>query len=67
MKSIELFFLLLAVTCLVFLGVGLYRPWVMLWWEDIQNRRKVVKLYGLLGLVFLTVYLIVRLGIHPSY
>lgn len=34
------------VTSLLFLVLGLYKPWVMLWWEDVQNRRKVIKLYG---------------------
>ncbi len=36
----------ISITALIFLVLGLYRPWVMLWWEDVQNRRKVIRLYG---------------------
>jgi hypothetical protein len=36
--------------------VGLIKPWIMLWWEDTQNRKKVIKLYGTLGLLFLLAY-----------
>jgi len=28
----------------------------MLWWEDVQNRKKVIKLYGTLSLFFLIMY-----------
>jgi hypothetical protein len=38
--------LYISITALVFLLIGLYKPWVMLWWEDVQNRRKVFRLYG---------------------
>jgi hypothetical protein len=31
---------------------GLYKPWIMLWWEAKQNRRKVITLYG--GIVLLS-------------
>jgi hypothetical protein len=31
--------------------IGLFKPWVVLWWEDIQNRRKVIRLYGTLAIV----------------
>ena len=43
--------------CFAFLllVVGLFKPWVALWWEDIQNRKKVIKLYGTVALfAFLT-------------
>ncbi|HNP18374.1 MAG TPA: hypothetical protein PKL31_08080 [Fulvivirga sp.] len=44
----------LAVTylSLCFLVIGLYRPWVMLWWEDRQNRKKVIKVYGAAAILF---------------
>jgi hypothetical protein len=40
-----------AVTAVLFLLAGLYRPWIMLWWEDVQNRRKVLWLYGSIALI----------------
>jgi hypothetical protein len=30
----------------------------MLWWEDVQNRKKVIKLYGTTTLLFLVLYFI---------
>jgi hypothetical protein len=41
--------------------VGLIKPWIMLWWEDTQNRKKVIKLYGTLGLLFLVAYYLLGL------
>ena len=31
---------------LVLLLLGLWRPWVVLWWLDYQNRLRVIKYYG---------------------
>lgn len=45
----EFFKLLLrftAITAGLLLLLGLYKPWVVLWWEDYQNRKKVILLYG---------------------
>ncbi len=28
----------------------------MLWWEDTQNRKKVIQVYGLLAVIFAIVY-----------
>jgi uncharacterized membrane protein len=53
---VQMFFLLLAALCTLFLLVGLYKPWMMLWWEDVQNRRKVLRVYGTLSLVFYGIY-----------
>jgi uncharacterized membrane protein len=61
MELVQLFFLLLTATSLLFLAVGLVRPWAMLWWEDEQNRRKVIKVYGSTALVCYTAYWVVRL------
>jgi hypothetical protein len=36
--------------------LGLFKPWIMLWWEDVQNRRKVIKIYGLLSVIFYFAY-----------
>jgi hypothetical protein len=48
--------LYISVTSLVFLLLGLYKPWVMLWWEDVQNRRKVIRLYGAISVSAIVVY-----------
>ncbi len=49
-------FLFLTFTSLVFLLIGLFKPWAMLWWEDVQNRRKVIKLYGGIALISYGIY-----------
>jgi hypothetical protein len=57
LKFIQQLFQYVSFTCFIFLIIGLFRPWVMLWWEDVQNRRKVIKLYGSVGMVFYVAYL----------
>ena len=54
-------FLGIAITGLLFMIIGLFRPWIMLWWEDVQNRRRVVKLYGTIALVAYLVHWILFL------
>ena len=56
MEHVERFLLFLALTCVLFLIIGLYKPWTMLWWEDEQNRIKVIKSYGTLALLFWLAY-----------
>jgi uncharacterized membrane protein len=56
MKYVELFVILLVATSVLFLIIGLFRPWAMLWWEDEQNRMKVIKAYGSLAIVFSLMY-----------
>ncbi len=56
MEHIRSFFLLMTLTNLLFLVIGLFRPWTMLWWEDVQNRRKVIKLYGSIAATCYAVY-----------
>lgn len=41
---------------LIFLLFGLFKPWVMLWWEDRQNRKKVIKVYGFAAIFFFVLY-----------
>jgi hypothetical protein len=48
--------LYISITALLFLLLGLYKPWVMLWWEDVQNRRKVIRLYGTISIIAIVVY-----------
>lgn len=58
MKEADLFFLFLFITSLGLLIAGLYKPWVVLWWEDVQNRRKVFKVYGTATLLALITFLV---------
>ena len=51
MEFVQQLFLYVSFISLVFLVIGLYKPWIMLWWEDLQNRRKVIKIYGIMALV----------------
>ncbi len=60
MYYVRLLFLLLSLTSFLFMMLGLIKPWMMLWWEDVQNRKKVIKLYGTFGLFFLMVYMILQ-------
>ena len=60
MYYVRLLILLLSLTSFLFMVLGLIKPWMMLWWEDVQNRRKVIKLYGTSGLFFLMVYFILQ-------
>ena len=43
-----------------FLMIGLWRPWVMLWWEDVSNRRKVIKVYGTIAIFFYLLYIVLK-------
>ena len=58
----ESFFLLVATTGAIFLMVGLYKPWVTLWWREKQNRRQVINLYGAIALVSLLLYTSLRIA-----
>ncbi|MBX2944470.1 MAG: hypothetical protein KF725_01455 [Cyclobacteriaceae bacterium] len=60
MDNVRLFFLLLSLAALLFMVAGLFKPWLLLWWEDVQNRRKVIKLYGSIALLSYLVYLGLR-------
>lgn len=60
MQYLETLILFLTLTCFLFLAIGLVKPWAMLWWEDVQNRMKVIKAYGSLGVVFGLVYIAMR-------
>ena len=56
MHYVELLILFLTITCVLFMVIGLIKLWAMLWWEDVQNRSKVIKVYGTLAIVFGLVY-----------
>ena len=44
--------------CAFLVVVGFYKPTLLLWWEDTQNRIRILKVYGTSSIVLLTVYLI---------
>ena len=61
MEFVQRFFLYLSLAALVCLIAGLFKPWVMLWWEDTQNRKKVFKVYGTAAFIAGVIYLILLL------
>lgn len=61
MYYVRLLFLLIAGTAMFFLLIGLFKPWIMLWWEDIQTRKKVIKVYGTIAAVTYATYWILHL------
>ncbi len=62
MNFVQQLALYISITAFIFLLLGLYKPWAMLWWEDVQNRRKVIRLYGSIASVaYLTHWIIVLL------
>jgi len=64
MYYIRQMFLLLSITAMLLLLLGLIKPWLLLWWEDVQNRRKVIKVYGTVAFIFYLVYW--GLGFMPA-
>lgn len=56
MAFIQRFFLYVTAAALLCLLAGLVKPWAMLWWEDVQNRRKVIKVYGSVAVISYALY-----------
>jgi hypothetical protein len=54
--NVRLLILFLGIACSLFLLIGLMKPWAMLWWEDTQNRKKVIAVYGSLAVIFYLAY-----------
>lgn len=63
MENLRLMFLLLCISSALFLVIGLFKPWVMLWWEDVQNRKKIILVYGTISLFFLLAYWIMGVAL----
>jgi hypothetical protein len=61
MYYVRLMCLLLSATCFIFLIAGLFKPWIMLWFEDIQNRKKIIQVYGSLTVFFLIAYGVLKI------
>ena len=56
MAYLRMLFFYLALASLATIAIGLWRPWVTLWWEDVSNRRKVIKVYGSIAIIFYAIY-----------
>jgi hypothetical protein len=56
MDFVIMLFKFLSVIAVIFLLIGFYKPWVMLWWEDIQTRKKVLKVYGSTAVISYVIY-----------
>jgi hypothetical protein len=61
MDFIQRLCLYISLTSLAFLIIGLFKPWMMLWWEDVQNRKKVILLYGTIAVLTYGLYRILFL------
>ncbi len=60
MYYVRLLILYLGMASSLFLLLGLYRPWTMLWWEDTQNRKKVILVYGTMMTIFFLAYYVLK-------
>jgi hypothetical protein len=56
MEFIRRFFLYVSLLAILFLLIGLFKPWMMLWWEDTQNRKKVITIYGTVAFISYVLY-----------
>jgi hypothetical protein len=57
----ETFALIVAVMASILFLVGLYKPWILLWWKETQNRRTIFKVYGTIALCSILLYSLFRL------
>jgi len=60
MEWIESFLLFMGTMGLTFVLIGLYKPWIMLWWREKQNRRQIINLYGIIALLCFLIYTTIR-------
>ncbi|MBX7126811.1 MAG: hypothetical protein K1X47_14040 [Cyclobacteriaceae bacterium] len=56
MDNLRTFSFLLCALSFLFLIAGLFKPWLLLWWEDTQTRKKVIQVYGSISLIALLGY-----------
>ena len=61
MEFLERLFLYASITAVTCMVAGLFKPWIMLWWEDTQNRKKVLKVYGTAAVITFALYWVVVL------
>ncbi|KYG02331.1 hypothetical protein BE21_55040 [Sorangium cellulosum] len=60
MDFIQRLSLYISIAAFAFLVIGLFKPWVMVWWEDVQNRRKVIRIYGTIAIISGLTHLILK-------
>lgn len=64
MEFIRMLILLLLAFSLFMLIAGIFKPTFAVWWEDVQNRRRVFKIYGkavlLLTLIYIIIYILIN-------
>lgn len=57
----------LALSVVVITGIliiyGFFKPWVVLWWEPVQTRRRIIKLYGTVFVLTLVVYILISVAL----
>jgi len=56
MDLLKALLLTVALVSVGFVMVGFYRPFWVVWWENVQNRKKVLKVYGTAALIFYAGY-----------
>jgi len=64
LTTLALFFKGAAMMAMAFMFLGLIKPWWLLWWEDTQNRLKVIKLYG--GIAVVSILISRLLSLVPA-
>lgn len=50
--------LVLSILFTILTFVGMYKPWIVFWWADFSNRKKVLAVYGSLALMCWLLYLL---------
>lgn len=60
MHNVRLLILFMGWSSALFFVIGLYKPWAMLWWEDVQNRKKIFQVYGTLTTIFFAIYFVLK-------
>jgi hypothetical protein len=59
-KDFQIFFLIAGIISSLLLVAGLFKPYALLWWKDVQTRRMVIKLYGGIAIVCFMIYSLLR-------
>jgi hypothetical protein len=61
MHVMERLLLMLGLGMLLLMLIGLIKPWMLLWWRDVQNRRGVIQVYGTLSMACFLGYGLIKL------
>jgi hypothetical protein len=56
MKLLQWCSLAISLLSVLLMIAGFFKPWLLLWWKDIQRRRDVIKYYGTLAGISYFVY-----------